>query len=117
MSYSGVVPAWNSSTAASMPTTWNETIGPVGGGPAPVALLTASDWEAAYILIRRTVPMPTPLSRCRLKEASTSSGDDGSGILPATRLTVRDISLGGTYTTLKLLLSIGCVQAHAGGPL
>ena len=63
--------------------------GPVGGGPAPVALLTASDWEAAYILIRRTVPTWTPLSRRRLKEASTSSGDDGSGILPATRLTIR----------------------------
>ena len=62
-----------------------------------MALLTASDWEAAYILILITVPTCTPLVCCRLKEANTSSGDDGSGILPATRLTVSDCAWGGTY--------------------
>src|ERR1039458_8297607 len=86
-SYSGVVPEGNSISAAPIPTTCRATVGPDGATLAP--LPSAGNCDDAYSGVRMTEPTCTPKSCWRVKEASTSYGDDSAGIWPATNFTTR----------------------------
>ena len=54
--------------------------------------------------------MRTPLSRARVKDASTSPGSDWRGIRPDRSVTIRGSCPGGTSLTRKLSVSIGLRQ-------
>jgi hypothetical protein len=54
--------------------------------------------------------MRTPLSRARVKDASTSPGSDWRGIRPDSSDIIRGSCPGGTSLTRKFLKSIGVWQ-------
>src|ERR1700761_5956990 len=102
-----------------MPTILSVMTGPRAmGGAAPAREANAAACsDGAYSGIRIVVPTRTPLYWAIVNEASASSGADWSGIRPATSLTIRGSSAGGTSRTLKSLVSIGRDrQLHEGGP-
>jgi hypothetical protein len=103
----------SSDSAASIPTTWRVRVTPRGGPP----LSSVACCAGAKNGTRMAVPRWTPYSR-RLKEASTWSGSDGSGIVPATRLTTWDRVLVGARSRLNsscwLMVRL---QAQDGAPV